>query len=96
MRSQQEIIANLEVNIDQLLERYDFLQKENEILSDNNFRLQQTQKGLEDEIVFYKEQLQVLRIAKTLEGSEGYKNDTKAKIEFLVAEIDKCINDLNT
>ncbi|NJB81726.1 hypothetical protein [Wenyingzhuangia aestuarii] len=96
MRSQQEIIASLEANIEQLLERYEFLQKENEILSNSNFELQQSQRGLQDEIAFYKEELHVLKIAKTLGGSEGYKKDTKAKIDFLVAEIDKCIQELNT
>ncbi|NIJ45416.1 small-conductance mechanosensitive channel [Wenyingzhuangia heitensis] len=96
MEGQQEIIAQLEANIEQLLERYEFLQKENEILSNSNFQLQQSQKGLQDEITFYKEELQLLKVAKTLEGSEGYKTDTKAKIDFLVAEIDKCIHELNT
>ncbi len=96
MRSQYEMIANLQANIERLLERYEFLQKENKILSDQNFNLQQTNKGLEDEISFYKEELQVLKIAKTLGGSENYKKDTKAKIDFLVSEIDKCIQELNT
>ncbi|GGF68698.1 hypothetical protein [Wenyingzhuangia marina] len=96
MGSQQNIIAELEANIEQLLERYEFLQKENQILSNSNFVLQQSNKGLEDEISFYKEQLQVLKIAKTIGGSEGYKKDTKAKIDFLVAEIDQCIKELNT
>ncbi len=96
MRSQKEMIANLQANIEKLLDRYNFLQKENEILSNQNFVLQQNHKSLEDEIVFYKEQLQVLKVAKTLEGSEVYKSDTKAKIDFLVSEIDKCIRELNT
>ncbi|MGY5352955.1 hypothetical protein ACXGQW_10420 [Wenyingzhuangia sp. IMCC45533] len=90
------MIANLQANVERLLERYEFLQQENKILSNQNFLLQQTNKGLEDEISFYKEELQVLKVAKTLEGSEVYKNDTKAKIDFLVSEIDKCIQELNT
>lgn len=96
MRSNQQMIANLEANIEKLLERYEFLQKENEILSNTNFSLQQTNKSLEEEVVFFKEQIQILKVAKTLEGSEEYKKDTKTKIEFLVAEIDKCIYELNT
>ena len=96
MGSQQEIIVKLEANIEQLLERYEFLKKENEILSNSNFQLQQREISLQDEITFYKEELQLLKVAKTLEGSEGYKRDTKAKIDFLVAEIDKCIQELNT
>lgn len=96
MGSKQQIVASLEANIEKLLERYEFLQKENDILSNNNFKLQQTNKGLKDEITFYKEEFQILKVAKTLEGSEENKKDTKAKIEFLVAEIDKCIHELNT
>jgi|GEM_PF-4632431 len=96
MGSKQQIIASLEASIEKLLERYEFLQTENEILSNSNFSLQQANKGLEEELVFYKEQIQTLKVAKTLGGSEGYKTDTKAKIDFLVAEIDKCIYELNT
>ena len=90
------MIANLQANIEKLLERYEFLQKENEILSNQNFSLQQTNKGLEDQIHFYKDELQLLKVAKTLEGSESYKKDTKTKIDFLVSEIDKCIQELST
>ena len=96
MRNQNEMIANLQANIERLLERYEFLQKENEILSNQNFSLQQINKGLEDQICFYKDELQTLKVAKTLEGSESYKKDTRTKIDFLVSEIDKCIQDLNT
>ncbi|MEN8765957.1 MAG: hypothetical protein ACN4EF_06220 [Wenyingzhuangia sp.] len=96
MEGHQNIIATLKANIEQLLERYEFLQKENQIISNSNFVLQQSNKGLKDEISFYKEELQMLKIAKTIEGSEGYKKDTKAKIDFLVAEIDQCIKELNT
>ena len=90
------MIANLQANIEKLLERYEFLQKENEILSNQNFSLQQTNKSLEDQIHFYKDELQSLKVAKTLEGSENYNKDTKAKIDFLVSEIDKCIQELST
>lgn len=96
MGSKQNIIATLEANIEELLERYDFLQKENQILSNNYFALQQSNKSLEDEVSFYKDQLQVIKIAKTIGGSEGYKKDTKTKIDFLVAEIEQCIKELNT
>ncbi len=96
MRSQDLMIANLQANIDKLLERYEFLQKENQILNDQNFSLQQKNAHLNDEISSYQEELQVLKIAKTIGGSEEYKEDTKAKIDFLVSEIEKCIADLNT
>ncbi|WP_010136261.1 hypothetical protein [Ochrovirga pacifica] len=96
MGSQQKLIAELEANIEKLLERYEFLSKENEILSNRNFLLQQENKAQRDEILFYKEQLQTLKIAKTLEGSEGYKKDTKEKIDFLIAEIEYCIKELST
>ncbi|MDO6738971.1 hypothetical protein [Wenyingzhuangia sp. 2_MG-2023] len=96
MGSEQKMIASLEANIEKLLERYEFLQKENDILANRNFLLQQENKSQKDEISFYHEQLQTLKIAKTLEGSEGYKRDTRAKIDFLIAEIDHCIKELNT
>ncbi|MGY6647413.1 hypothetical protein [Wenyingzhuangia sp. IMCC45574] len=96
MERQERVIAKLEANIEKLLERYEFLKKENEILSNRNFLLMQENKAQKEEISFYKEQLQTLKIAKTLEGSEGYKKDTKEKIDYLIAEIDHCIKELNT
>lgn len=96
MRSEQKLIAKFEANIEQLLERYEFLEQENKVLVNQNFLLQQESKTLKDEISFYKEELETLKIAKTLEGSEGYKKDTKAKIEFLIEEIDHCIKELKT
>lgn len=94
MRSEQKLIADFEINVERLLERYEFLKKENEILANQNFLLQQENKDLQDHITFYKEELKTIKIAKTLEGSEGYKKDTKAKIEFLIEEIDHCIKEL--
>jgi len=90
------MIASLQANIEKLLERYVFLQKENEILNRQNFNLQQVNKTLEDEVSFYKDELGALKVAKTIQGSEIYKKDTQVKIDFLISEIDKCIKDLST
>lgn len=96
MERQEQMIAKLEANIEKLLEHYEFLKKENDILANRNFLLLQENKAQKDEVSFYKEQLQTLKIAKTLGGSEGYKKDTKEKIDFLIAEIDHCIKELNS
>lgn len=96
MRSEQKLIAKFEANVEQLLERYEFLQQENKVLVNQIFLLQQENKALEDDVSFYKEELGTLKIAKTLEGSEEYKKDTKTKIDFLIEEIDHCIKELKT
>lgn len=96
MRSETDLIQSLERNVNKLLEQYQFLKSENELLLNNNFALQQQNKSLAQQVDFYQEELAVLKIAKTLQGSEEYKKDTKTKIDVLVAEIEECIEKLNT
>ena len=91
-----QIIVSLSEKIDNLLEVFNFLKKENEIISQDKFLLQQENKRLKEEVTFLQEEIKNLKIAKTFTGSEDYKKDTSAKIDFLVSEIDKCIQDLDT
>ena len=91
MSNTLEAIHLLEKTLQNLLSNYDFLKKENEILLQNNTTLQhqllETKQNLEQQ----KKEFDVLKIARTIEGSSTNTKDTKLKINSLIREIDKCI-----
>jgi len=79
-----------------LLANYEFLKQENEALLKNNTELQILLQEKSQELENQKNEFDLLRIAKTIEGSKENKKDTKLKINALIREIDKCINHLNS
>tara|TARA_B100000795_G_C22683886_1_gene392851 strand:+ start:445 stop:735 length:291 start_codon:yes stop_codon:yes gene_type:complete len=90
-----EAVYLLEVKLKSLLSNYDFLLKENELLLQSSSKLQhqliENQQLLEQR----EKQFNLLKIAKTIEGSDKSTRDTKFKINALIREIDKCIVQLN-
>ena len=90
-----EAIHLLEDTLKNLLSNYEFLVKENEILLQNVANLQRQLSEKEQFIEDQKEQYNLLKIAKTIEGSNQNTRDTKLKINALIREIDKCIVQLN-
>ncbi|TVZ54839.1 hypothetical protein OD91_0075 [Lutibacter sp. Hel_I_33_5] len=95
MSNTLEAIHLLEVKLKNMLSNYEFLKKENEILlqntSDLQVQLQKKQQVLDKQ----QEQYNLLKVAKTIEGSNDNTRDTKLKINALIREIDKCIVQLN-
>mgnify|MGYP000386229699 CR=1 FL=1 len=91
MSNTLEAIKLLEKTLQNLLSNYEFLKKENEFLLQNNTELQhqllETKQHLENQ----KQELDLLKIARTIEGSSSNTKDTKLKINSLIREIDKCI-----
>ena len=90
-----KIIDSLENKINQLIERQSFLKEENELLRDQLHTMQKelvVKKQLTEE---QEEQLNSLKIAKTIQGSEDYSKETTQKINTLVKEIDWCIAHLS-
>jgi hypothetical protein len=86
-----EVIHLLEDKLKTLLSNYDFLKKENQILLQNNTTLQNHLLEKEQKLGIQKKEFDILKIAKTIEGSSTNTKDTKLKINALVREIDKCI-----
>ncbi|QMU64978.1 MAG: hypothetical protein GKR88_12215 [Flavobacteriaceae bacterium] len=90
-----EAVHSLENALKNLLFNYDFLIKENEILLQNNHKLQhqliENQQILEER----QKEFDLLKIAKTIEGSSNNTKKTKLKINALIREIDKCIVQLH-
>jgi hypothetical protein len=91
MSNTLEAIHLLEKTLQNLLSNYEFLKKENNILLQNNQVLQHQLLEKEQVLVTQKKEFDLLKIAKTIEGSSSNTKDTKLKINSLIKEIDKCI-----
>ncbi len=91
-----EAIHLLEDRLKILLSNYDFLKEENQLLLQNNAELQVLLQEKEQELSDNKEKFKLLKIAKTIEGSNENTRETKLKINTLIREIDKCITLLNS
>jgi len=90
-----EAVNLLEIKLKNLLSNYDFLLKENELLLQNSSKLQHQLLENKQLLEQRDEQFKLLRIVKTIEGSDNSTRDTKFKINALIREIDKCIVQLN-
>ena len=91
MSNTLEAIHLLEKTLQNLLSNYEFLKKENTILLQNNQVLQHQLSEKEQILNSQKKEFDLLKIAKTIEGSSSNTKDTKLKINSLIKEIDKCI-----
>jgi len=90
-----EAIHTLEDRLKTLLTNYEFLKEENEILLENVNKLQHQLISNQQELETQKKNFDVLKIAKTINGSKENTRETKLKINALIREIDKCIIQLN-
>jgi len=90
-----EAVHLLEDKLISLLSNYDFLLKENEILLQNTSTLQRQLLEKEQLLEQREKHFKLLKIAKTIQGSNDSTRDTKFKINALIREIDKCIVQLN-
>ncbi|MBU3012569.1 hypothetical protein KO506_14240 [Polaribacter vadi] len=91
MSNTLEAIELLEKTLKNLLSNYEFLKQENEILLQNNTQLQHQLIELKQVYTNQTKEFDLLKIAKTIEGSSTNTKDTKLKINSLIREIDKCI-----
>jgi regulator of replication initiation timing len=91
MSNTLEAIHLLEKTLQNLFSNYEFLKKENQILLQSNTILQQELSETEQKLANQKKEFDMLKIAKTIEGSSSDTKNTKLKINSLIREIDKCI-----
>jgi len=90
-----EAIHLLEDKLQSLLSNYEFLKNENEILLQSNNQLQHQLLEREQLLAIQKKEYELLKVAKTIDGSSTNTRDTKLKINTLIREIDKCIIQLH-
>lgn len=96
MSNPLEAIHLLEDTLKKLLSNYEFLKEENQVLLQNNAELQVLLQQKEKELENQQKEYNLLKVAKTIEGSNENTRETKLKINTLVREIDKCITLLNS
>lgn len=96
MRSDTVLIQSFERNIQELLKQYQSLKNEHQILKNHFDTLYKDYAVVKEQVSVLTEENALLKVAKTLQGSEEFKKDTQAKIDFLVLEIDQCIKALKT
>ncbi len=90
-----EVANLLDDKLERLLETFTFLKEENEFLHQKLTNLG-TQLSEKDQQLKEKEETyQLLKIAKTIEGSKENRRETKLKINALIRDIDKCIVQLS-
>lgn len=86
-----QVVNLLENKLEILLENYNFLKEENNLLYSKLAVLENEitkERQLFDDL---EKKYQTLRIAKTIEGSKENSRETKLKINALIREIDACI-----
>jgi hypothetical protein len=91
MSNTLEAIHLLEDRLENLLSNYEFLKSENDVLLNNTNKLQFKLLEKDQLLATQKKEYDLLKIAKTINGSSTNTRDTKLKINALIREIDKCI-----
>ena len=90
-----EAVNLVENKLKILLENYNFLKEENDLLY-NKLAVLENQITKEKQLYNDLEKKhQALKIAKTIEGSKEDRRETKLKINALIREIDACIVQLS-
>ncbi|MGK0127876.1 MAG: cell division septum initiation protein DivIVA [Candidatus Azotimanducaceae bacterium] len=95
MSNINEVAELLEHKLDKLLDVHSFLKDENEFLHKKLNSLEIELTHTSQELVEKEKEYQLLKIAKTIEGSNKNTRETKLKINALIRDIDKCIVQLN-
>ncbi|HEX5742425.1 MAG TPA: hypothetical protein VFY09_00830 [Flavobacteriaceae bacterium] len=85
----------LEHKLKILLEKYEFLLEENELLNQTVAKLQTELKSKNQITEQMNKEMSYLKIARTMEGSNEDTRGMKLKINTLIREIDQCIVQLS-
>jgi len=95
MSTIKEAVDLVENKLKILLENYNFLKEENDLLY-SKLAVLENQNAKEKQLLNELEnKYQTLKIAKTIQGSKENTRETKLKINALIREIDACIVQLS-
>ncbi|WP_430401282.1 hypothetical protein [Flavobacterium sp.] len=95
MKGLSELIDSLEVKFFKLNKKLVVLESENQELKQKIVVFEKNQEQQSEELIALKSQIENLRMANSLIGSEENKRETKLKINSLIREIDYCIAQLS-
>ena len=90
-----EVVDSLEHRIDTLVKRYQALKERHELLEITIASLDAENKNLKDTLDERQKEINTLKAANALLGSNDYKRETKLKINTLIREIDACMVSLS-
>jgi RNA-splicing ligase RtcB len=91
----EEIVDAIENKISKVLHKQEVLKQTNEKLSEQLEKQQQKILEQQDELAFWAEKYETLKIANSMLGSDENKRETKLKINALIRDIDHCISQLS-
>ncbi len=94
MNNEITLISGIEYKVRKLLEIKENNKNKINVLSNQNIDLKEQVEEQKLQINILKEQINKIKLAKSLENSDG-SIEAKTKINELVREIDKCIGLLN-
>jgi len=95
MNTINHVVKLVEDKLKALLENYNFLKEENELLYTKLASLENQKAKEKQEMTELEKKFKSLKIAKTIEGSKEDSRETKLKINALIREIDACIIQLS-
>lgn len=95
MNGLSEIVDSLENKLEKLVQKLDSLEKANQELENEISRSAMVISEQSKEIASLGKQVETLRMANSLLGSDESKRETKLKINSLIREIDYCIAQLS-
>ncbi len=95
MNGLSEIVDSLENKLAKLVEKTRQMEKRNQELKDEISRSATVINRQSQEITALQKQLDTLKTANSLLGSDDNKRETKLKINSLIREIDYCIAQLS-
>lgn len=90
-----EIVDSLENRISKMLHKYEGLKQSYHNCQEELSIVKAENKKLEEEVENYLHQVQSLKAANAMLGSNDFKKETKLKINSLIREIDQCIVQLS-
>lgn len=90
-----QVVESIALKLEKLRSKMSSLEQENSMLQEKLDKKSQEFIQLNKRLTDQEEELQHLRIAKTMLGSDEYKRETKLKINNIIRDIDSCIKQLS-
>lgn len=95
MSKTESIVRSLELKFDKILKKFDQLENDNLILKKELDLLRQKKSDLDIKLKNRESDLEALKIASSMLGSNDDKRSSKLKINALIRDINDCIASLS-
>jgi predicted nuclease with TOPRIM domain len=95
MNELSQVVDSIEIKLKRVKQMLNALKQENKKLHENLDVLLAKNEKLHAKMILQNEELEILKIAKSMLGSDEYKKETKLKINNIIRELDTCIKQLS-